>query len=206
MAPASPPPCQPVAAAPASPACSAPALSLGGQGHLGEHYRYTEETIYPGDPLYAIGLFKSFDETDRQALIKAHASDLLRQWKQDHPELLARFDRNGDSRIDLDEWDQARRQAHRQATREEAAADRQNLHTLSNTGTSRRPFIISSHAEFKLVTRLQAHRLRRHQQFFSRRRHRQLDARRPTAQLNFARIGRTPAGPTTGSHSNNLQS
>ncbi|KRT53689.1 GIDE domain-containing protein [endosymbiont of Ridgeia piscesae] len=129
------------------------ALSLSEQGHLGEHYRYTEETIYPGDPLYAIGLFKSFDETDRQALIKAHASDLLRQWKQDHPELLARFDRNGDSRIDLDEWDQARRQAHRQATREEAAANRQNLHTLSNTGASRRPFIISSHAEFKLVTR-----------------------------------------------------
>jgi hypothetical protein len=118
-----------------------------------EDYRYTEELILPGDPLYAIGLFSSLGEMDRKAMRDDRIKERLRQWKDDHASLLERFDHNRDGKIDLDEWDSARQAAQREVTREQMKDDQQPVHTLSATGSSRRPLLISTKEEFDLVRR-----------------------------------------------------
>jgi hypothetical protein len=120
---------------------------------IGGHYRYTEETIYPGDSLYVIGLFNSFGEADRLAMRDELIKARLSEWKADHASLLQRFDRDGDGQIDLVEWEVARRTAKREVTREQLREDQQPMHTLSQTQSRRRPFLISAHQEFDLVKR-----------------------------------------------------
>ncbi|WP_316367520.1 GIDE domain-containing protein [Candidatus Thiodiazotropha sp. CDECU1] len=118
---------------------------------FGGDYRYIEETIVPGDPLYAIGRFSSIGELDRKAMRDDMIKGRLRQWKADHATLLERFDRNDDGQIDLHEWESVRRSAAREVTREQMQQDQQPLHTLSSTGTHRRPLLISTKGEFELV-------------------------------------------------------
>ncbi|MCU7842405.1 MAG: E3 ubiquitin ligase family protein [Candidatus Thiodiazotropha sp. (ex Monitilora ramsayi)] len=120
---------------------------------FGGDYRYTEETIMPGDPLYAIGLFKSVGEIDRQAMRDEMIKGRLRQWKTDHAALLEKFDRNRDGQIDLDEWEGVRRAATREVVREQMLEDQQSIHTLSGTESSRRPLLISTKEEFDIVRR-----------------------------------------------------
>ncbi len=120
---------------------------------FGGDYRYTEETIIPGDPLYAIGLFKSVGETDRRALQEELIKERLRQWKADHSSLLKRFDRNRDGQIDLSEWDLARRSARTEVSREQMREQQQTIHTLSETGSQRRPMLLSTREEFDIVRR-----------------------------------------------------
>jgi hypothetical protein len=119
------------------------------------NYRYTEESIIPGDPLYAIGLFKSVGETDRQAMREEQIKERLRQWKADHASLLKRFDRNRDGQIDLDEWELARRSARSEVTREQMRESQQAIHTLSDAGSQRRPLLISTREEFDMVRHFQ---------------------------------------------------
>ncbi len=117
-------------------------------------YRYTEELIYPGDELYAIGLFKTMDDVDHHQNRGELARQLIREWKQDHAALLARFDRNKDGRIDEKEWELARRTAYHQAEREyRRQMEGQILHTLSATGSGRRPYLLSALPQFQLVKR-----------------------------------------------------
>jgi hypothetical protein len=122
-------------------------------------YRYTEETIIPGDPLYAIGLFSSLGESDRQAMRDDMIKERLRQWKADHANLLKRFDRNRDGQIDLDEWESVRRAAAKEVRQEQMKEDQQPIHTLSDTGSSRRPLLISTREEFEIVRRFRAYAL-----------------------------------------------
>lgn len=120
---------------------------------FGGEYRYTEETIIAGDPLYAIGLFKSVGEIDRQAMREELIKERLRQWKSDNANLLKRFDRNQDGQIDLDEWESVRRSARESVVREEMRESQQPIHTLSDTGSQTRPLLISSQEEFDIVRR-----------------------------------------------------
>ncbi len=120
---------------------------------FGGEYRYTEETIIPGDPLYAIGLFQSVGETDRQAIREEMIKERLRQWKTDKSNLLKRFDRNRDGQIELDEWESVRRSAHQSVMREEMRESQQPIHTLSDTGLQTRPLLISTREEFDIVRR-----------------------------------------------------
>lgn len=120
---------------------------------FGGKYRYTEETIIAGDPLYAIGLFKSVGEIDRQAMHEELIKERLRQWKSDNANLLKRFDRNQDGQIDLDEWESVRRSARESVVREQMRESQQPIHTLSDTGSQTRPLLISSQEEFDIVRR-----------------------------------------------------
>jgi len=117
-------------------------------------YRYTEERIYPGDQLYAIGQFKSLDDLDHRQSQAEQTRDLLRQWKQDRTLLLARFDLNRDGEIDRREWNTARKAAQTQAKLALAEQQRNMIeHTLSSTDSSRHPFLLSTLADFELVRR-----------------------------------------------------
>jgi hypothetical protein len=120
---------------------------------LGGRYRYTESVILDGDPLYAVGHFKTLDELDHQRQRSEIQRGLLRAWKQDAA-AMARFDRNGDGAIDTSEWDQARQQAAAEAAAQHAAQlDAQHAHTLRKPQDGRRPFLIANLPQDHLARR-----------------------------------------------------
>jgi hypothetical protein len=130
-------------------------IEIGGNALAGTaRYRYWEQVILPGDPLYAVGHFKSYDDIDHRRNRQELAAELLRDWKRNPEMLRERFDRNGDGRVDGEEWERAR-----EAAAEEAAAryaeqmQGQQLHSLARPGDSRLPFLISNLPEFGLVRR-----------------------------------------------------
>ena len=108
-------------------------LSLTG----GRSYRYVEDRIYEHERLYALGEFRSTaasSEPDHQAEL----SQVLAEWKQDQPALLQRFDRDGDGRINVAEWEAARQAArHTLAERSAERPPRQNYHVLCRPDSDR---------------------------------------------------------------------
>lgn len=123
-------------------------------GSLFTQYRYTEERIYEGDLLYALGHFRSLDEMDHQKSRSQITSEILRFWKKDQKRMLERFDQDADGRIDAGEYDVARQAASRIA--QEKHADQmqdQVIHTLSKYPGKGFPFLISTLPEFDLAKR-----------------------------------------------------
>ncbi len=115
-------------------------------------YRYSEQLLRIGDPVYAIGWFRSqgvahaYDEA-------ADLRELLREWKADHASLLQRFDANGDGQVDLQEWETARRAALEQIRLRhvEQSLDPE-VHVLCRP-SDRRPFLLSSLPQATLTRR-----------------------------------------------------
>jgi hypothetical protein len=128
-------------------------LGIGFSIGLGR-YRYTEERIMPATDLYAIGQFRTLGTGgggDRDAVVGA----VLRDWKRDQAELLKRFDKDGDGKIDLQEWDAARRAAEAKVDTE--LRERQQaapVNVLADPGVSRRPFILSVESQRDMALRL----------------------------------------------------
>ncbi len=85
-------------------------------GNWGQRMRYTEWYIVPGDHVYVMGTVTRWRNTleDRQFKI----ADRLRQLKADR-ERLMKFDRDGDGRIDADEWEAARERVEQDILRQE---------------------------------------------------------------------------------------
>lgn len=124
-------------------------LGLGSQP-----YRYHERRMRPGDPLYAIGLFKTMGGAGGGGDVDLEIRELVREWKQNSEALLARFDRNHDGRFDMAEWE-----AVRDAARQEVLAshaEREQLppvNVMGKTGDLRRPYLLSALGEHRLVKR-----------------------------------------------------
>jgi len=116
-------------------------------------YRYSEKVILHGDPIYAIGWFRSLDNGDHADTEDHLVREILRQWKQ-HPETLReRFDHDRNDTIDIEEWEEAR-QAARQLAREQLAEQRtshEHVHTLVKPAN--RQFIVSNREQDVLVSR-----------------------------------------------------
>lgn len=120
----------------------------------GARYRYTEEVIMAGDPIYAIGRFKSYDDIDHQRNRRELTAEILREWKQHPTTLKARFDHNRDGRLDAQEWEDARRVAAGQAVETYTEqVQGQHLHSLSCPSERGLPYLISNLKEFGLVRR-----------------------------------------------------
>lgn len=83
-----------------------------GLGRLTGHYRYTEELIHDGDPLYAYGWFHTQDPASGGD-IDAEVRQQLAEWKKDQAWLIRNFDANHDGQVDMQEWDAARQEARR---------------------------------------------------------------------------------------------
>lgn len=119
-------------------------------------YRYTEEIIFTGDPLYVLGWFHT-ERADIGPQAEAEAlKALLREWKQDPAWLLRRFDENNDGEIDQHEWETVRRHAKQQVrvdARERAAHPQVDI--ISSGGE--RPFLISTHSQHELLLRARRH-------------------------------------------------
>lgn len=122
---------------------------------IGKRYRYTEEQIRDGDPLYALGHFSTDTRGERCFSVQALRSDILREWKLDFQTLLDKFDSNNDGELDIHEWQQVTQVAHKLAEEE-----RTNLlalpdeHMLSKPNTNGLPFIIGSQSQDQLISRL----------------------------------------------------
>lgn len=82
-----------------------------------DDYRYTQSLLVAGEQIYVLGEFRTWGGDslvlDSQADVKA----LLAEWKKDLPQLLKRFDLDGDGSLDMREWQLARSQAKREVAR-----------------------------------------------------------------------------------------
>ena len=127
-----------------------------GGSRIGSRFRYTEERMQDGDPLYALGYFHTqgpasagdIDEEVRQQLVA---------WKKDQAWLIQHFDTNHDGQVDQQEWEAARQEARRLVLEQE----RDNLQRPPVDVLSRPPdgrdFILSTLPQKKLETRLRSY-------------------------------------------------
>ncbi|MBI5040228.1 MAG: E3 ubiquitin--protein ligase [Gammaproteobacteria bacterium] len=123
----------------------------------GGDYRYTEERLMPG-PVYALGWFNTVRNAASD--MSADVSAVLREWKADQTGVLARFDRNGDGKLDTNEWDAARAAALQEVMKlrsQRPALPFSNL--LSRSTSDRQPFLLSAIPQQVLTARYRRHAL-----------------------------------------------
>lgn len=115
-------------------------------------YRYTEERIDIDAPLYALGLLRTHRGAEAAEDPRAQQRDLLLQWKRS-PEMMARFDTNGDGQVDAIEWEAARhlarQQVQAQLMQEMPGAD---IPVLGPPKDSR-PYLLSALPQAQLIAR-----------------------------------------------------
>lgn len=126
---------------------------LGGLlGSAFSSYRYTEELLFPGRPIYAIGLFRTHGDGGVVQSIDQDVRELLAKWKRD-PKMRALLDVNKDGELDAREWEAATRLAEKRARSEQSThAPLPDTHLLSKP-PGRRPFLLSALTEAQLVRR-----------------------------------------------------
>lgn len=114
-------------------------------------YRYTEERLHAGQPLYAIGDFRS-SGGGRQGLDLASAKGaVIREWKSDFSGLLQRFDNDRNGQLDEQEWSRVQLAATLEAEdRHRQQSTQPAQHHLAKPSEAR-PFILSCAAEEELV-------------------------------------------------------
>jgi hypothetical protein len=114
-------------------------------------YRFTEERIAAGDPLYVLGHLETprLGPEEETRLERS----LLRVWKRD-PVRMAALDTDGDGEISVAEWEQARGLASRLARESARSPARAGLSRVRATGDSDRPFVIATYTEPELLSAL----------------------------------------------------
>jgi len=81
-------------------------------------YKNVEEQLFPSDELYALGDFTTIGGASSALSLNDDVSALLAEWKKDHPNLLKRFDLDGDGQVGMREWELARRAAVREVQKQ----------------------------------------------------------------------------------------
>ncbi|MEE9552433.1 MAG: GIDE domain-containing protein [Gammaproteobacteria bacterium] len=115
-------------------------------------YRYTEKRMHPGDPLYALGLFKTTGGAGSKFNINNDLRDLLAEWKKDSNILLEKFDGNKDGEIDMEEWQQVRETALKETlAKHEEYKTAPPVHMVGKTNDKRRPYLLSAIPQSSLI-------------------------------------------------------
>ena len=128
--------------------------------HVVPPRRYTEQLIREGDPLYAIGFFKSLGDIDNMAF-RERVSVLLRQWKMDPNQLLDKYDLDRNNELDVEEYEQVRLAAERQVRRDIGAETKEaQLHVIAESNEKQQPYILSSEEEPVVIRRYQLRALK----------------------------------------------
>lgn len=84
------------------------------------NHRYAEEYLPANKNLYVIGQLDTRKDILDDAKLNQYLRDKLADWKTRSQQLLNRFDQNRDGKIDMQEWQQARQEAHKQVLAEHA--------------------------------------------------------------------------------------
>ncbi|HEC18259.1 MAG TPA: hypothetical protein ENI97_02835 [Gammaproteobacteria bacterium] len=129
----------------------------GGGGMFGRmrgRYRYTEERMHPGEPLYAIGMFMSVGGGAESFNTDAEVRDVLNLWKKNRAGLLKHFDANGDGELDMQEWQAVRKAAYQRVRREQVKRSAQPpTHIMKKPQHDNRPYLLSVYPQDELVKR-----------------------------------------------------
>ena len=113
-------------------------------------YMHIEEQLFPGQPLYVLGEFTTLAADTAEADLELDVSRLLADWKKDRANLLARFDANHDGKIDMNEWQEARKAAYREVGRQSRKLSEQpGVHILGKPKNGKL-FLISNLSESAL--------------------------------------------------------
>lgn len=116
---------------------------LFGQGH----YRYVEERLHAGEPLYAIGDFHTIGGGRAGLDLERARGEVVREWKKDFQGLLSRFDSNANGQLEEQEWQRVQLAAGLEAEqrhRQQSLLPAQNVLRRAAEG---QPFLLSSHGE-----------------------------------------------------------
>lgn len=106
--------------------------------------RYTQWLLLKDETIHVLGTLRTRTWLDQRQDRQAALGDLLSEWKKDRPQLLKRFDLDGNGEIDLREWALARSAARREIEkrdREAASNADLNMVTYPDDG---RPYLISN--------------------------------------------------------------
>jgi hypothetical protein len=125
----------------------------GARWSLGHRYRYREQLVLPEAELFAIGWFETHADPHTGADAQRELAHKLGEWKRSPDHLLARFDRDGDRKLDAAEWEAARAAAKAEVAAElaeRALAPGVNLLKRARDG---RPFLLSTIPQPDLVAR-----------------------------------------------------
>jgi hypothetical protein len=126
---------------------------------FGSDYRYRESRMHDGDPLYAIGWFRT-EGNLLPGAVDEEVGALLRQWKRDAATLVKRFDTDGDGTLTLPEWEKARDAAHAQVLAERRAhASIPGVHVLERPRDGIHPILLAAGDAEKLARRYRIHAL-----------------------------------------------
>ncbi|WP_277374123.1 GIDE domain-containing protein [Pseudomonas sp. AA-38] len=117
----------------------------------GRRYRYVEERLHAGQPLYAIGDFRTqgaaqqgFDPTAAQGAV-------IREWKGDFAGLLRRFDSDGNGQLDEREWDRVRLAARLEAEDRQRLRAQEPARNQMARPREAQPFILANAGEDELA-------------------------------------------------------
>lgn len=112
-------------------------------------HRYVEEYLPAGKQLYVLGQLDTRHDVLDDDATKKYLSEKLANWKANKQQLLNRFDQNRDGQIDLDEWQQARQEAHECLLAEHAMQAHTGSFTLKKP-TDNHLFLISAQSPQQL--------------------------------------------------------
>lgn len=117
----------------------------------GSEYRYTEERLHVGQPLYAIGDFRTSGGGQQVFDEQAAQGRVIREWKGDYAGLLRRFDSDGNGQLDEREWSRVRLAAQLEAqNRQRRSSHEPAQHRMSKPAEAR-PFILANAGEDELA-------------------------------------------------------
>ncbi|PAU56656.1 hypothetical protein BZL41_19775 [Pseudomonas sp. PIC25] len=119
----------------------------------GKQYRYIEERLHAGEPLYAIGEFRSLGGGRQGLDASAAQAAIIREWKGDFAGLLQRFDADNNGQLDEQEWNRVRLAAQLEAEDRHRKASTQPTQNHMVCPEESQPFILSSHGEDEIARR-----------------------------------------------------
>lgn len=117
-------------------------------------YRYSEKRLEIGDPIYAIGAFRTERENVENTPVEEEVRELLASWKRDQRRLHERFDNNRDGIISIDEWEVARAAARSEVQKSRSQrAVRPGLDILAHPDDDR-PYLLAALPQPRVARRL----------------------------------------------------
>jgi hypothetical protein len=118
-------------------------------------YRHVEEQLFSSDNIYVLGEFQTVGGAHSHLSHREDMGALLESWKRDPEHLLKRFDLNGDGRIDMQEWELARKAAAREVEKQHRELRQQAGVHVMRRPVSGRMFLISNLSPHQLKRKYQ---------------------------------------------------